>query len=249
MEKTITTNENNIIKLNTEENYCYKVINIEKNYINNGKIEKKISFAIWDDIRFDSYLMNQNIHFNNNEITYEIKIEDQIYFALNRLLGKEGLLIIDDDHTKEQLKKYIKLQKDYNRILITFHDEVTDKFSIDRFSVFIKNIGPDPRSKIKDINIKYRLIDFFKEAEEILTNEFHQYTLDETFELMQKKYKLKGNNPFLSKTNKNTGEYCLNCNKNCITNINDIYNWCENYIPNEKTNYINNPKQKIIKKQ
>ena len=52
---------------------------------------------------------------------------------------------------------------------------------MDKFHVFIKNIGPDPRSKI-DLNYKdtkKRLSIFFNEVIDILTEEYHQITLEE----------------------------------------------------------------------
>ena len=54
-------------------------------------------------------------------------------------------------------------------------------YDFEKYRVFIKNIGPDCRSKIdcqyKDT--KNKLFYFYKEANEILTNDYHQETIEE----------------------------------------------------------------------
>ena len=134
----------------------------------------------------------------------------------------------------------IRLRNGNNKIIITFHDEDIEKPLFERFTIFIKNIGPDSRSKIDDFNIKYRLVKFFREAEEILTNEFHQYSLDECFELLKQQGIYDGENPFLHKTNryyKNSSECCLNCLTTCDRVDKVVDNWCEKYTPNREEYY------------
>lgn len=226
--------KNNIIKISISDGYCTEDIHIEKVFFNNNELNKIIKFSIWDDMSFSSYIVDEELYSDRIEIDYEIEIDDLIYFALNRLLGKDNILIVDDDGTREEFKNYMEIKRENNKIIITFHDEDINKPIFERFSVFIKNIGPDARSKIKDINIKYRLISFFKEAREILTEEFHQYSFDECYEIL----KQKGNNPFLINNIlfKNSTESCLNSLTQCSNEDNTIENWCNNYT-SEKEQY------------
>lgn len=55
---------------------------------------------------------------------------------------------------------------------------------------------------MEDFNIKYRLVRFFREAVEILTNDYHQYTLDECFEILKQQGIYDGENPFVHITNR-----------------------------------------------
>lgn len=118
-------------------NNCTKRIHIEKEYLLNGKLEKIVNFHIWDNILFSAYLHDRDLYLDLIEISFEIDIEDQIYFALNRMLGKDISLDVYDDRRKEN-KNYMKFKRVKNKIIITFHDEDKDKSLFKRFSVFIK---------------------------------------------------------------------------------------------------------------
>lgn len=201
---------------------------------------------------FNAYIHNEKLYLDITELSFEIDIEDEIYYALNRMLGRSNSLIIDDDDTREELKKYLVFKRTNNKIIITFHDKDIEKPLFERFTIFIKNIGPDSRSKIDDFNIKYRLVKFFREAEEILTNEIHQYSLDECFELLKQQGIYDGENPFLHKTNryyKNSSECCLNCLTACNRVDKGIDNWCPSYLKKEKQEPVKKlvPNKKIMK--
>lgn len=214
-----------------EDGYCSKYMHIEKAYFNFNKLEKKVKLSIWDDMNFSVWINDDSLYSNITSITCDITIEDKIYFALNRMLGKDNILIIDDDDTREILKNYMEFKRKENIIQIIFHDEDIDKPTFERFKVFIKNIVSDGRSKIEDYNIKYRLVKFFKESSEILTNLNHQYSLDEYYEILRQEGIYKGINPFLSQTNrwfKNSCESCYNCLRECG---NSMDYWCKGYIP------------------
>ena len=239
MEKQIRNN-GNIIRIVTEQGYCSNNVHITKAFFENEELKKAITFSIWDDMSFNTYIHNEELCLDITELSFEIDIEDKIYYALNRMLGRSNSLIIDDDDTREELRNYLEFKRTNNKIIITFHDEDIEKPLFERFTIFIKNIGPDSRSKIDDFNIKYRLVKFFREAEEILTNEFHQYSLDECFELLKQQGIYDGENPFLHKTNryyKNSSECCLNCLTTCDRVDKVIDNWCEKYTPNREEYY------------
>lgn len=246
MEKRIKNN-GNIVRIVTEQGYCTNNVHITKAFFKDNELDKTITFSIWDDMSFNTHIHNEELCLDITELSFEIDIEDKIYYALNRMLGRSNSLIIDDDDTREELRNYLEFKRTNNKIIITFHDEDIEKPLFERFNIFIKNIGPDYRSKIDDFNIKYRLVRFFREAEEILTNEFHQYSLDEYFELLKQQGIYEGENPFLHKTNryyKNPSECCLNCLTPCDRNDKTIENWCEKYIPNREEYYTHLLKSK-----
>lgn len=241
MEKQIKNNDS-IIRITTEQGYCSDNIHITKAFFKGKELDKTVTFSIWDDMSFNTHIHNRELCLDITDLSFEIDIEDHIYFALNRMLGKDNYLIIDDDDTSEKLRNYLKFKRINNKIVITFHDEDIDKPLFERFNVFIKNIGPDSRSKIDDFNVKYRLVRFFREAEEILINENHQYSLDEYFELLKQQEIYKGENPFLHKTNRyyrNPSECCLNCLTTCNRDDKTIEKWCNKYTPNIKDYYTN----------
>lgn len=232
MKKDIIVNENHItIYINS--GYATDTISIVKAYFKDGKIDKTITFTIWDDISFRAYDFDNNHMSRSNQIDFDISIDDKFYFALNRLLGDDDSLLIDDDDTKEKFVNYMKISRENNKILISIHNEELNKPNFERFSVFVKNVGPDVRSKIDDFNIKYRIYKFFMEAKEILLNECHQYTLDEYIEILKANNLFEGDNLFIKNERKfkNASESCLNCCNKYCTEDKSISNWCSNYNP------------------
>lgn len=248
MEKRIN-NKENIVRIVTEEGYCTNNVHITKAFFKDGELDKTVTFSIWDDMSFYNHIHHRELRLDITELSFEIDIDDQIYFALNRMLGRDNSLIIDDDDTREELRNYLEFKRINNTIVVTFHDEDIEKPLFERFTIFIKNIGPDSRSKIDDFNIKYRLVRFFREAEEILLNENHQYSLDEYFEILKQQSIYKGENPFLRRSNryfKNPSECCLNCLTACDRDDKAIDNWCDKYNPNREEYYTHllKPKNK-----
>lgn len=246
MEKQIN-NKGNIVRIVTEEGYCTNNVYITKAFFKDGELDKTVTFSIWDDMSFNTHIHNKELCLDITELSFEIDIDDQIYFALNRMLGRDNSLIIDDDDTRDELRNYLEFKRINNTIVVTFHDEDIEKPLFERFTIFIKNIGPDPRSKIDDFNVKYRLVRFFREAEEILINENHQYTFDEYFEILKQQSIYKGENPFFRRSNryfKNPSECCLNCLTTCDRDDKTIDNWCDKYNPNKEEYYTNLLKSK-----
>lgn len=246
MEKRIN-NKGNIVRIVTEEGYCTNNVHITKAFFKDGELDKTVTFSIWDDMSFNTHIHNRELCLDITELSFEIDIEDQIYFALNRMLGRDNSLIIDDDDTREELRNYLEFKRINNTIVVTFHDEDIEKPLFERFTIFIKNIGPDSRSKIDDFNVKYRLVRFFREAEEILINENHQYSFDEYFEILKQQSIYKGENPFLRRSNryfKNPSECCLNCLTTCDRDDKTMDNWCDKYNPNKEEYYTHLLKSK-----
>lgn len=229
-------NKESQINISIYPGYATDTITIEKGYFKDNKLEKIIYFSIWDDICFNAWINNLESIDDLTELEFEITIEDQIYFALNRLLGIEDEFYIDDDHTLEHLKNYMLIKRGDNKIIILFHDEKKEKLESERFNVFIKNIFPDGRSKIDDFNIKYRIGKFFEEAKEILLNDNHQYSFDEWYEIFKHKGIYHDKNPFILKNErkfKNFSESCLNCIADCNIEEKSFDNWCNKYEPSK----------------
>ena len=149
MEKQIK-NKNNIFRILTEEGYCSDNVHITKAIFNGKELEKTITFSIWDDMLFSADIISAELYSSLTELSFEIDIDDQIYFSLNRMLGVNNIFIIDDDNTRKILQNYLVFKRDNDKIIITFYDKDIDKPLFERFKIFIKNVSPDLRSKIKD---------------------------------------------------------------------------------------------------
>lgn len=185
MEKKIKISDNRILSYNIHDGYV--VMNsIREDFLKNGLFEKCYTLSRWDDYEF-------NASSNCNEyrkLSYEFDLEHPLYFPFLHLLNNDSELIIDDDNTYELEKKYMRLYKENYNIILEFRNKLEDnKESIkyNNFSVFIKNIGPDCRSKIdcqyKDT--KERLWRFFEESIQNITEEYHQITIEE-YEMKRK---------------------------------------------------------------
>lgn len=181
MQKEIELQDKNKIIINISPGYCTNVVNINKGYFKDNKLIKGISFSIWDDISIRAWTFEDNI----DKLEFIFDINDPIYFSLNRLLLGEYKFIIDDDDTCSLMNKYLVIKKELDTIKITFFNLLKDKRRHELFGVFIKNIGPDPRSKVDDFNKKIRLVRFFRDLERILIEENHQISYDEYLETIR----------------------------------------------------------------
>lgn len=161
--------------------------------------EKHYRLCRWDDYAFVGW---SNEGKEINKLSFEFDKSHPLYIPLLHLINYDEELIIDDDDTYEMNKKYLLIHKDEDIIKMKFINNLNaNELLAEKFRVFIKNIGLDCRSKIdcqyKDT--KERLFYFFKETREIITNDYHQMTIEEytinnnpevkTAEL--KKYKIK----------------------------------------------------------
>lgn len=145
-------------------------ISIKRYYITNGILQKIIIFSMWDDFEFDAYTKE-----NNDDINFEFQCSDPLYLQLDTLLGNDKSIIIDDDNTFEKLKKIMIIERIKNRIVIHFIGNKDCRLIREKFNIFIKNIGPDARSKVQNLDLKLRLIDFFNNCESSLLKEEIQF--------------------------------------------------------------------------
>lgn len=182
MKKMIELIDGNKIIINISPGYCTDVVNISKGYLKDNDLVKGIELSIWDDISIRGYTYENN---DQNALELEFFSYDPIYFCLNRLLDNSDEIMIDDDDTYGILEKYMVIKRFKNCIKIIFINKTQESKSFDKYGIFVKNIGPDPRSKIEDFNIKIRLIKFFRDMEHVLLEESHQITFDEYIEILR----------------------------------------------------------------
>ena len=144
-------------------------ISIKRYYIKNKVLQKVITLSMWDDFEFDAYT-KENIDYLN----FEFQSSDLLYSHLDTLLGTDKSIVIDDN-TLEKLKKFMIIERVENNIIIHFIGNKDSELIKQRFSVFIKNIGQDARSKLQDLKLKIRLIDFFRDCENYLVKSETQF--------------------------------------------------------------------------
>lgn len=182
VKKDIILKDGNKIILSISDGYCTNHVSICKGYIEKGKLIKSLELSIWDDVSFRGWVNSCD----SDKLEFEFDINDPLYFCFNRLLDRNNSFVIDDDNTLERMKKYMVVSKENCVIKVAFINTLKHGGLIsDTFSVFIKNIGPDPRSKISDFRTKLRIVGFFRDCEKILTDDCYQMTLDEQIEILR----------------------------------------------------------------
>ena len=170
MEKRIELDNNRIILLSIYNELPKKIV-IQEAFMKNGDIEKDYTFYMCNDFSFEGSTSDYDLH----KLSFEFDFRHPLYLALNNLLDKKQELLIDDDDTNYEFLKYMRIYKDNDIIYVEFInnlDSQYDKYDYDNFSIFIKNIFYDLRSKIDCKNEKTKLLlqKFFMEAISSLTN-------------------------------------------------------------------------------
>lgn len=139
-----------------------------------GNIIKKITIDHSDDMVIKGYINESNEEILN----FDINIDDPFYSCFLQFLGEDQEFIIEDDDTNGFRNKYLMVKKkDYN-IKVIFHNyEFAKDYDPEKFRIFIKNYGPDPRSKIENYDDKVRIIKLFRNLESIASDEYYQMTI------------------------------------------------------------------------
>jgi hypothetical protein len=143
---------------------------------------KTISFSRWDDYCFRSYHeMDFKDYDNSKREEHVFEKDNPLYIPLLHLLDGEDELIIDDDETSEMNKKYMRICKEEEKIIVVFINELGKDTDLEKFNIFIKNIDFDLRSKIDCLrkDTKDRLYFFFQEVHEKMIEDDHQISMDE----------------------------------------------------------------------
>ena len=163
MEKKKILEDGNIIKLNNDG----RIVIIDKGYIQNGEPLKVLKMSMTDDFGFEAFTFSDE---ETDSVSFSIPQYDPLYKHLNVLLGTHSDLIIDDDMTAEEKQKYMKIQKQEQDILVSFHNGSKDASITDKFIITIINIMRDGRSKIdrEGLDTKERLVKFFRGVEKEL---------------------------------------------------------------------------------
>ena len=148
---------------------------------------------MWDDFSFRAYLFDKEEEMY--DINFSVDINDPLYLPLNRLLLYQNPIVIDDDETYGLLRKYMEIKKENDLITIKFINKMyedSDYDKLEKWSIFIKNIFSDSRSKIEDDNIKYKLIELFTDVQDLLINNYYQINIDDYLEILNHSNKIKG---------------------------------------------------------
>lgn len=176
MNKKIEISDDRILDLYIGEG----IINISEGFIVDGNLKKYYDLTRTMDYSFNA--SSYDDEYELNEIQFEFNIKHPLYSPLNNLLNNKNTLIIDDDDTVELNKKYIKISKNEDKIILSFINELSDNLELEKFSVFIKNIMFDLRSKIDDqqLDTQDRLHTFFSESIKTIKEEYQQNTIEKS---------------------------------------------------------------------
>lgn len=177
MEKKFYLQDGNIIYLQILDAYCGKSIHITKAYFESGELVKDFSLSMWDDYGFNAWINKQDDDIN--EVIFDIPVDDPLFFCFYRFLDNEEAITIYCDETSDS-KFFTVRKKEDEGIELIFTSEMI-RSQIDKFSILVKNICFDLRSRIdcEGKDTKKRLHNFFKEAIEVLQEDYHQVTIDE----------------------------------------------------------------------
>ena len=180
MYKKIDLDNGNVWSIAVESGYCTNTVSFSKGYISDGVVIKSIDFAIWDDMSFHGYI---NSYRYPDILEFEFDYNDPIYFCLLELLNGKNQFLLDDDDSYCKWHKYMTIKKEESIIKIIFTNIKQGNFGHNKYGAFVKNIGPDGRSKIENFEIKKQLVSFFRNCANNLLEENHQISFEEYLEI------------------------------------------------------------------
>lgn len=136
---------------------------------NNGYADKSYYIIRDKNYEIGGYTVKNDV----TDLEFEIDNTHPWYYAYLDLLADDNEIIIDDDMTKENNRKYLKIFKNEDKIFLKFVNNYSNnknKFSHDRFNIFVKNVYQDENSKLdqRKTDIKYRLHKFFVEINNLM---------------------------------------------------------------------------------
>ncbi len=110
------------------------------------------------------------------DLFFEIDSNHPLYLSFVDTLLDDDELIIDDDRVKENNRRYLKVYKNGEKVILQFVNNLTNdksRLSNEKFSIFIKGIEYDPNSKIdqRGLDTKERLYDFFSDIHCLMMDE------------------------------------------------------------------------------
>lgn len=180
LEKRIPINENRILiyRISPSPVYGKPTYTIMEGFLENGELIKTYDLSQWDDYGLNGWINNDK---DTKKISFEFDMDHPLYFPLFHLLNYDDELLIDDDGTREDNKRYMLVHREKDKIFMEFIDELDSIYISEKFRVFIKNIRSDGRSKIDQNykDTKIRLLLFFNEVYNVLMNDYHQISIEE----------------------------------------------------------------------
>ncbi len=179
LEKRFQINDNRILIYSISNGSMVPTYTIREGFLENGEVVKTYTLSRWDDYGFNGWIDNDE---DIQKLSFEFDLNHPLYLPLFHLLNYDDELLIDDDDSVEDNKKYMLIHKGNDKIYVDFINELdNDNFDINKFRVFIKNIVFDGRSKIdqEQKDTKTRLNAFFNEAHNVLSNDYHQVSFEE----------------------------------------------------------------------
>ncbi len=148
--------------------------------IMNNDVYEDYRLIYSDDYGFSGYSENTE----KDELTFNFDIDHPLYYPFFHFLGDDKEVKISSDFKKEEYDDicYFKISRDEELISLSFVNYIHKyHYDCEKFNYEIKNVMYDLRSKLdyQRTDIKDRLCTLFREATRILTEEYHQVTMEE----------------------------------------------------------------------
>ena len=144
-----------------------------------GEEAKKYKLSMWEDYNFTAWTNGSMAQIEKTKyISFDFDPTHPLYEPLLRLLNGEDYIVIDDEYSYELNQKLLLIKKDKDGISLNFINNFDDDDLLNKFSIVIRCIGRDPKSKIPaNSNLKDRLKAFFKEVRGLVDGEYLQVSV------------------------------------------------------------------------
>ena len=113
------------IKFKVTKNGSIVNINISLGYFNDNDLEKILELSMSDDFNF----FGTSFIEDDDQLEFSIDANNPMFFAFNRLINEKETLIIDDDDTFDEKKKYLEIKREENNIKIIFHNNISNSYN------------------------------------------------------------------------------------------------------------------------
>ena len=159
MEKRIEINEDRVMLLILDDDYIGTKKTISEYQEYDFDMIKSYNLSQWSDYDFFA-VTDVDV---KDTLSFDFDVNHPLYFSFLHLLNGDEELIINDDLVKEKNKRFIKIYKYKNKIIMSFVNKTNDEYDLPKFKVFVENLDCDSYSKIdeKGFDIKKRLYKFF----------------------------------------------------------------------------------------
>lgn len=181
--KEIELDDDRILEYDKDPDGYSLSMNIRECFLKGNDVQKNYCLRRWDDYAFNAWCGDIR---NLTKLSFEFNIDHPLYIHLFHLLNYDDEVIIDDDDSMGFNKKYMRIYRKDKTIYIDFINDLTDEekdnlYPTEWFRVFIKNTGPDVRSKIDscDKDTKIRLYYFFMDVFNEAIEDYHQISIEE----------------------------------------------------------------------